>query len=273
MQIKTCLAPKHWQELQPHPLSALTEFGVGANLEQMAEFLQNHGYDQHEPIVLWEGQILDGRLRHAACVIAGVTPTFARFDGKSAGAYVAKKLHRQHLTPSQLAMLAAAATNLLPAGDSVGCPTTSHHVGSLSQGEAALATGVSRDSVNKAAKITDRGTDVLKNAVKKGDLTVNAAAKIADLPPEEQQAEVAKVISETKAKPKKRDQGKEVFSWRDFNGWVGNLARVFDRFAKSKGFTITDKKIQGLPEYREYHQALENVLKASKALHKKLESK
>jgi len=65
-----------------------------------------------EPIVLYDGKILDGRNRWKACIEAGVEPRFENYSGDSPISYViSKNANRRHLSKSQLAMIA---TEVLP---------------------------------------------------------------------------------------------------------------------------------------------------------------
>jgi N6-adenosine-specific RNA methylase IME4 len=54
-------------------------------LAELAEDIRANGL--LEPIVLFEGKVLDGRNRLAACGLAGVEPTFVDFDGDEDEAY------------------------------------------------------------------------------------------------------------------------------------------------------------------------------------------
>jgi DNA-binding Lrp family transcriptional regulator len=67
-----------------------------------------HENDLQQPIDLYEGQILDGRNRYLACLIAGRKPKFREFDGLDPVAYVySVNVHRRHLTLEQKRNLAA----------------------------------------------------------------------------------------------------------------------------------------------------------------------
>ena len=58
-------------------------------LAAMVESIRKHGYLAHWPILMWRGEILDGRLRAKACEILGVIPTVVAFDGSEAEAAAA----------------------------------------------------------------------------------------------------------------------------------------------------------------------------------------
>ena len=58
-------------------------------LAAMVESIRKHGYLAHWPILMWRGEILDGRLRAKACEILGVIPTVEAFDGSEAEAAAA----------------------------------------------------------------------------------------------------------------------------------------------------------------------------------------
>ena len=68
--------------------------------DQLVENLKEIGLQN--PIVLYEGQILDGRNRYLGCVKAGVPLKFIEFDGEDPVAFVhAVNVHRRHLTVEQ----------------------------------------------------------------------------------------------------------------------------------------------------------------------------
>ncbi len=95
-----------------HPLALLIPAMSAEELARLTEDIAAHGLV--EPIVLHEGQILDGRHRYQACQAAGVEPHFTVFDGDDPVAYVlSKNLHRRHLTSAQKAAIAVEALPLL----------------------------------------------------------------------------------------------------------------------------------------------------------------
>lgn len=101
-----------------HPLAALFPLMDAAGIAELAQDIKTNGL--HDPILLHEGKILDGRNRFAACQQAKVKPSWEFFDarrhGQSPLAYVVStNLKRRHLTASQKAMIAAEALPLFEA--------------------------------------------------------------------------------------------------------------------------------------------------------------
>ena len=65
------------------------------------------------PIVLFEGKILDGRNRYLACEILGIEPRYVEFEGTEPMSFViSHNLCRRHLSESQRAMVAASVLEL-----------------------------------------------------------------------------------------------------------------------------------------------------------------
>ncbi|HXH11181.1 MAG TPA: MT-A70 family methyltransferase [Alphaproteobacteria bacterium] len=66
--------PEHPTTLPIHPAADLFPALSEAELHDLAEDIRQHGL--HEPIKLYQGQILDGRHRYKACAMADVPPRF-----------------------------------------------------------------------------------------------------------------------------------------------------------------------------------------------------
>lgn len=172
--------PRQWRGLKYHQFSELTDFGAGIDIESLAAHMQKHGYDATEPIVLYDGRILDGRHKHDAAQKAEVEPVFLEFTGDDEAAleFVRKKLLRQHLDSSQRAMVAAKLADLHQGGDRrSGDFKASKEV--LKIAEAAAQMNVSESAVDRARVVQEKCSAAVQRAVRTGTISVTDAAAIA----------------------------------------------------------------------------------------------
>jgi hypothetical protein len=188
-----------------HPVADLFPLMADDELRALADDIRANG--QREPAWLWQGKIIDGRNRYRACVLEGRETWVREWDGQgSLVAFVLSlNLHRRHLTDQQRALVAARANeafeaealerrnaNLQQNKGSTDGLDPGHRSRGRSAELAAKALGVSRDSVNKAAKILKEGDEALIQAVQAGEASLDAAATVARLPREEQREAVKK---------------------------------------------------------------------------------
>lgn len=186
-----------------HPLANIFPLIEGAEFDELVADMRAHGFRQGEEIVLFEGQILDGRNRYRAAIAAGIFPEdadpktrweFMEFstDGVdgcfteveiTAGplAYViSKNLHRRHLNESQRAYVAAQLANLGHGGPRHGDQAANLPLetsgAQVSQEEAARLLNVSERSVRSAKAVQERGTPEIQHAVAQGRMPVSQAA-------------------------------------------------------------------------------------------------
>jgi hypothetical protein len=107
---ETYLDPAHW-----HPAANIFPLIEGEEFAALVEDIRTKGL--LNPIVLYEGLLLDGRNRLRACVEAGVAPrwtTWQRTDGVGPVAWViSQNKERRHLTSSQWAACGIEAGPLL----------------------------------------------------------------------------------------------------------------------------------------------------------------
>jgi hypothetical protein len=167
-----------------HPLAEIFPPMEGSDFEALVADIKAHGL--HEPIVVLDDQILDGRNRYRACLAAGVDPTFAPYRGDDAAGYVVSlNVRRRHLDESQRAMVAAKLATL-KRGDNQHSP-----IGETSQAKAAQLLNVGKRSVERAAEVHHHGALELQQAVERGAVSVSAAADVASLPTDQQRQIVA----------------------------------------------------------------------------------
>ena len=84
----------------------------GPEFGSLVEDIDEHGL--REPILVYQGLVLDGRNRLRACEIAGVEPRFVEWDGVGSplALVLSRNLHRRHLNEGQRAIIAARAKGM-----------------------------------------------------------------------------------------------------------------------------------------------------------------
>ena len=184
---------------QKYPFSDLVHIFPVMSREEFSALVASirvHGL--LEPIMLWRGEIIDGRHRFLACIKAGVEPRFERLpDDADPREYVlAKNRDRRDTSASQKAVSAYKVTLRSGPGrprredrDNAERPYT--------QQEAAKRFGVSRSMVNAVARLMSeesRAIPAVLRAVEQGRIAVNDAGKVADEPPEIQREALARVV-------------------------------------------------------------------------------
>jgi len=93
-----------------HHLCTLFPRLAGKEFDALCADIKANGL--REPIVLHEGQILDGGNRYRACVEVGINPVFRQFEGDGIVSFVlSANLHRRHMSPGQQAAIVASAQN------------------------------------------------------------------------------------------------------------------------------------------------------------------
>jgi ParB-like chromosome segregation protein Spo0J len=86
-----------------HPLANIFPLLEGGEFAALIKDIRAHGL--HEPIVIFEDQILDGRNRDRACRAAGVEPRYREMifgsHAETVAYVISKNIHRRHLTAEQ----------------------------------------------------------------------------------------------------------------------------------------------------------------------------
>lgn len=85
---------------EPHPLSEMFPPISQEDFIKLVADIKANGLLQ--PIVLYQGKILDGNNRYRACSLAGIEPRVEEFKSSDAQAYVVSvNIHRRHLSLDQ----------------------------------------------------------------------------------------------------------------------------------------------------------------------------
>lgn len=189
--------------MTPHPISELLPAMSADELENLTADIKAHGL--HQPVVVYEGQILDGRHRFKACEAAGVAPRFTEFTGDDAAAIAlvySANLARRQLTKSQLALAGAklkgwhaekAKVRQLAAletsskrGGKVPANLPEPIDGGDARDHAAKAVGVSARMIDQAENVMRKAAPEVMTLVERGAMTMNEAAKVVDFSVETQ---------------------------------------------------------------------------------------
>lgn len=187
------------EALDFHPLANLFPLIEGQAFDDLVADIRANGI--REPVVLWQGKILDGRNRYRAAVACGlmapngwqangrVSPInltrqfMPQAEGDPLAFVLSLNLHRRHLTTSQRAMIAAQIGRIGHGGNR----SKASYEG-LTLDARATQLSVGRASVERAEIVVDKGVPELCDAVKAGTVTVAAASDLATLPKDQQLA-------------------------------------------------------------------------------------
>lgn len=150
-------------EYEFHPIAGLFPLIEGDEFQQLCDSIESIGLTQ--PIVLWKGQILDGRNRYRACMARGIQPEFEEFEGddRDAAEFVAAgNLHRRNLSASQRAMI------LAQMGTAYG----------LTVKQASVVGGVSEKTIGDARAVIASGDSNVVSMVRSGEMPVHKGAEL-----------------------------------------------------------------------------------------------
>jgi len=179
-----------------HPAACIFPMMPDEDLQALADDIVKHGL--REPVVMFDGKVLDGRNRSAACAIAQVTPKTTEFIGTPSDALAfvwSKNRTRRHLDSSQSAMaekkreildkeysaaLKSTAASLPKGGrppkekPPVIVPEVSSH-NRESETIRAKAAGTNRNYLKAAGDILEKRPDLVTQ-IEQGKLTIPQAA-------------------------------------------------------------------------------------------------
>lgn len=185
---------------EDHPIANAFPLISGDSFAELVSAVRDMGLI--EPIVLYEGKILDGRNRYRACIEAGVEPRFEQYTGNDPfGFVIAMNLARRHLDEAQRAMCAARVANMRQ-GARMDLQPSANWQKVCPQAKAAEQFNVSVRSLARARKIQENAAPELIEAVDGGKVSLNAASAVAELPKNEQVEVVARGEEEILRKAK-----------------------------------------------------------------------
>ena len=162
--------------LEPYPFSGIFPELPAEELRHLAQDIKQRG--QIEPIILYKGQILDGRNRYKACQMIGVKPHFEEFNPKTAKRnpeefVLSRNLRRRHLSTGQKAAIALEWADQLELSPRSGnAKSAGRPRGALL--EAAKHIGIERQRVFEARQIREINAGLYQE-LKAGRRSLNSA--------------------------------------------------------------------------------------------------
>ncbi len=172
--------------IQWHPYADIFPWIEGVAFEEFKEDIRANGV--REPIVFFEGKILDGRNRYTAARELGIEYPRTEYEGNDPlGFVISVNLKRRHLTESQRAMVAARLATARvgnPTFNRANLPDSAERANlpireEPTNAEAAKMLNVSERSIKTAKQVQKTGVPELVKAVEQGTVAVSAAAVIA----------------------------------------------------------------------------------------------
>lgn len=189
-----------------HPLSQLSGAYAPDEFTRLQDSVDDIGI--LEPIMIYEGMILDGWHRYLAGKALGMSIPECQFTGdlKAAGDFVMAKHLRRNMTDSARVLFVAQVNAYCFAKP--GRPKNSATAAEFrTSAQTAAAIGVSTRTMDRAKLVTRKGIPKVLTAVQTGQLKIGVAAAIASLPPEQQHSAL---VTAVQPRPRKSRRGAKV---------------------------------------------------------------
>jgi hypothetical protein len=169
-----------WSSVEVHPAAELFPMMSDEEYAGLVEDIHQHG--QREKIVLWQGQLLDGRNRLKACIELDIEPEVIELpeDADPVAFVCSLNVHRRHLTATQRASIAARLCNIPRGGDRRSKDFKVQNCTSVE--DASEMMSVSPRSTKTAKKVQEKADPKIVAKMDAGKISLNAAAKTIDPP-------------------------------------------------------------------------------------------
>lgn len=155
--------------MEYHEIANIFPMMTNAEYEHLKADIVLNG--QLDPVVLYEGKILDGRNRWKACTELGLVINYDQYQGDNPLSYViSKNLHRRHLNETQRAVVASKLANMRQGErtDIVSIDTKLSMVG------AAKLLNIGRNTVARVKEVERKAPEFIPQ-MERGEMTVNQA--------------------------------------------------------------------------------------------------
>ncbi len=222
-----------------HPISAAWPDMTPEDFQSLRDSITDGG--QREPVVLLDGEVLDGWQRLQACIAECIEPRFEVFSGGDPIAYVRDKHTRRPLGLTQRLVATALMNRWKPAHR----PNNSAPSAELTSAQMARMAGASVRSAEQVKEAITHGVPEVVEAMKGGDLSAKRAAEIVKLPKDEQAEAITKPAPKPKAAKAKAKAKAEVPPPADdaLRAEVAELRDKLAELASSLEETIADNDL------------------------------
>lgn len=261
------------EDLTEHPSAGIVPEMRGDEWEAFAEDVRVRGVV--EPIVVCKNVVLDGRHRLRRQKELHVETIPARqvemSESEQLDYLVKAALFRRHLTTEQRALLAARLKPHYEAAAESRMKSGKANPGAnLPEGrardQAGKAVGVSGKTVEAAEKVLEKASPEIVEMVQRSELSVSAAATVADLPKREQKKIAKEGPKAVKEAAKEQREKKKIPGGTEFPTDILEAALAADEAAKPQN------PQEQMEATNERFDAILNHLKQAKAIATKLAS-
>ncbi len=164
--------------LQRHELSSAFPDLEEPAFYELQEDIKANGL--RNPITLYDNKVIDGWHRLRACMNLGLEPMLTELDGDPVDFVIGQNIHRRHLTASQRAMALATCNAWRGIGSNQHDKLSYQYDTSLSIRELADKAKVSKVTAQRAKQVSQKGSEDIKEQVKKGAMTLAQAVQVVD---------------------------------------------------------------------------------------------
>ena len=155
--------------MEYHEIANIFPMMTDAEFEQLKDDIVLNG--QLDPVVLYEGKILDGRNRWKVCTELGLVINYDQYRGNNPLSFViSKNLHRRHLNETQRAVVASRIANMRQGERTDLVPIDIK----LSMGGASKLLNIGRNTVARVKEVERKAPELIPQ-MERGEMTVNQA--------------------------------------------------------------------------------------------------
>jgi ParB-like chromosome segregation protein Spo0J len=178
-----------------HPAAELFPMMTDIEFKGLKADIEKHG--QRDDIMIWRGQLVDGRNRLRACNELGIEPSLCEMSEEldPVDWVLSHNLHRRHLDTAQRAMVAERLATLRH-GEAGNGRKIDSSIELSTQAKAAEKLNVSVSSVKKARKVRAKAAPEVVAAVEAGTMSLNAAEATTKTKASQAEREAAKAAKE-----------------------------------------------------------------------------